>query len=323
MELLIMKCVFGSHLYGLETPESDKDFKGIYLPDWRSILLGNYRKHYSENTKKGSQSKNSKDDVDCEYYSLPYFIQLACEGDTTALDMLHAENLIEDPTGVWDYLVKNRKLFYTKDMKSYVGYARRQVHKYGVKGSRLQSLECVKATVENLIANYGTEQMRIKSVVSQLPVDENVNWSQEKDRWAQEELCLFYVLLGKKISAHLTLGALLKYVNSAIAKYGERAKQARNNEGIDWKAVSHALRAAYQMQDIFLKGDFQYPLPQTEFLRNVKAGKLDFVSEVQPQLEDVMKGLEYLASISHLPEQVDRGFWDDFLVRTYITHCRA
>src|SRR5690606_20490947 len=131
-------------------------------------------------------------DVDTEFYSLPYFIQLACEGDTSALDMLHGENLIEDPTGIWDYLVKNRKLFYTKDMKSYVGYARRQVHKYGVKGSRLGSLEAVASAVKKLIAEHGSDQVRIRSVVSSLPVDENVGWAEQADRWDHGAVAIFY-----------------------------------------------------------------------------------------------------------------------------------
>ena len=37
---VIMKTVFGSHLYGLSTPESDMDFKGVFVPTAREIILG-------------------------------------------------------------------------------------------------------------------------------------------------------------------------------------------------------------------------------------------------------------------------------------------
>jgi predicted nucleotidyltransferase len=36
---LIVEMRFGSHLYGTATPESDLDFKGVYLPEARDILL--------------------------------------------------------------------------------------------------------------------------------------------------------------------------------------------------------------------------------------------------------------------------------------------
>lgn len=83
---LIMKCLFGSHLYLLNTPNSDKDYKGIYLPEKRELLLGNYAKQISQSTG-DDKSKNTKDDVDVEIFSLPYFIELACKGETVALDI--------------------------------------------------------------------------------------------------------------------------------------------------------------------------------------------------------------------------------------------
>jgi predicted nucleotidyltransferase len=36
---LIVEMRFGSHLYGTDTPESDLDLKGVYLPEARDILL--------------------------------------------------------------------------------------------------------------------------------------------------------------------------------------------------------------------------------------------------------------------------------------------
>ena len=34
-----MKCKHGSHLYGLNTPNSDIDYKGIFMPDLNELLL--------------------------------------------------------------------------------------------------------------------------------------------------------------------------------------------------------------------------------------------------------------------------------------------
>jgi len=138
MNNLIMKCLFGSHLYGLQTPSSDKDYKGIYLPERDDLLLGNYAKHYSQSTG-DDKSKNTADDIDVEIFSLPYFIELACKGETVAIDMLHANNTLPELISdikplwtIWHDIQLKRKMFYTKDMKSYVGYARKQANKYGV-----------------------------------------------------------------------------------------------------------------------------------------------------------------------------------------------
>jgi predicted nucleotidyltransferase len=45
---LICETVFGSHLYGTSTEQSDRDYKGIFLPSAQDILLGRIPKTSSE-----------------------------------------------------------------------------------------------------------------------------------------------------------------------------------------------------------------------------------------------------------------------------------
>lgn len=80
---LIVKMKFGSHLYGTSTEDSDVDYKGIFLPGKREILLNHIPKCRSFSTG-NDLVKNSPDDVDEEIYSLHYFIELACDGQTVA-----------------------------------------------------------------------------------------------------------------------------------------------------------------------------------------------------------------------------------------------
>ena len=320
MKNLIMKCLFGSHLYGLQTPNSDKDYKGIYLPDKDSLLLGNYAKHYSESTG-NDKSKNTVDDVDVEIFSLPYFIQLACKGETVAIDMLHANSvlpeLISDKKplwAIWHQIQMKRHMFYTKDMKSYIGYARKQANKYGVKGSRMGDVE----KVINWLKFSKNEEQRftttIRQVYTQLPTSEFVRLISQDTK--QGEL-KFYEICGRKYQDTLTLEQLLVHAQGIYDEYGDRAKMAKMDLGVDWKAVSHALRASYQMLGILKDGDFEYPLPQTEFLLAVKTGQLNFVNEVQPELEDVIKTIEKLCESSNLPQKVDFNYWDKFLLKVY------
>ena len=321
MNNLIMKCLFGSHLYGLQTPSSDKDYKGIYLPERANLLLGNYAKHYSQSTG-DDKSKNTADDIDVEIFSLPYFIELACKGETVAIDMLHAGNLvgmIDDLDNhlapIWDYLLANRTKFYTKDMKSYVGYARKQANKYGVKGSRMGDVEKV---VNFLFCSYTPltrQELKIRDVIRKLPTSEYIKVTTMLDT-KQGDLT-FYEVCGRKYQDTMTLEQLKNNCQGIYDEYGDRAKMAKLDLGVDWKAVSHALRASYQMLGILKDGDFEYPLPQTEFLLAVKTGQLNFVNEVQPELESVIQTIEKLAESSSLPSKVDRAYWDKWLLEVY------
>jgi predicted nucleotidyltransferase len=129
---IIVKMKFGAHLYGTATSDSDLDYKGIFLPTKEQLLLGRVAKSHNYSTGK-NDSRNTKNDVDTELYSLHYFVKLACDGQTAAMDMLHApDGMILEKSKIWDEIVKNRQKFYTKNLKSFIDYARRQASKYGI-----------------------------------------------------------------------------------------------------------------------------------------------------------------------------------------------
>ena len=324
---MIMETVFGSHLYGLETPTSDKDYKGIYLPHPREILLGTAKKSIDTSTG-DKNSKNDVNDVDRQIYSLQKFISLACDGDTVAIDMLHADDskLIAN-SDIWQYLRANRSRFYTTELTGLFGYVRKQAAKYGVKGSRLAALREVYDVLQD------TPNTRVVRMPSNLgDAVENIKVGDIKDQLPTNEFCRsilhysekggtqnFYEVLGRKFQFTITVAEMKKSVYKLWDEYGERARQAEANNGIDWKALSHALRGGMQLIQIFKEGDIVYPLPDSAFLKMVKAGGVPFAT-VQEALESTMCEVEKLAAVSGYPKEVDRDFWNDFIERVYSEH---
>lgn len=317
----IMKGYFGSHLYGTSTPESDVDFKEIYVPHARDILTGNVKEHMSKNTNNTS-SKNTKDDVDHELYSLKYFFKLAADGETVALDMLHTpQSLVvkSDLPDVWKYIQDNRSRFYTTNMKSYLGYVRKQASKYGVKGSRLAVLrQALKRSNEWGQYFDNGAVIRLSHMKNVLPVGEFASWVEtENDKTGKQT---FYNLLDRKFQDTLTN----KEFNAILVKleenYGERARKAEANEGIDWKALSHACRGGLQLLEIYKTGDLVYPLQDAPFILDVKLGKHTFKT-VQEFLEDIVDQVEHAseqAAKNGMQQKVDMSFWDDFLEQVYL-----
>lgn len=300
---IINEMLFGSHLYGLDTPNSDKDYKGIILPSKNQLLLGKTSFHVDQSTNSNG-SKNTKDDIDKTYYSLQYFIDLACQGETVALDMLHGSpDKVTINSDIWQFLVDNRHRFYTKSMKAYVGYVRKQAAKYGAKGSRLAEIERVLN-----IANSATDDQ----TVGQLQISES-----DVVKWVNYKGNVYIEVCGSKYQDNLKIPFLKRDLQKHFDKYGERTKLAKLNEGIDWKALSHALRAGYQARDIFTKGYFEYPLAETAILMDVKQGKLDF-SVVEPMLSNLVEEVTRLAENSNYPDKVDRAFWDNFIIESHM-----
>ncbi|UIU27348.1 hypothetical protein SA35RD_096 [Escherichia phage vB_EcoM_SA35RD] len=317
----IMKGYFGSHLYGTSTPESDVDFKEIYVPHARDILTGNVKEHMSKNTNNTS-SKNTKDDVDHELYSLKYFFKLAADGETVALDMLHTpQSLVvkSDLPDVWKYIQDNRSRFYTTNMKSYLGYVRKQASKYGVKGSRLAVLrQALKRSNEWGQYFDNGAVIRLSHMKNVLPIGEFASWVETENEKTGKQT--FYNLLDRKFQDTLTN----KEFNAILVKleenYGERARKAEANEGIDWKALSHACRGGLQLLEIYKTGDLVYPLQDAPFILDVKLGKHTFKT-VQEFLEDIVDQVEHAseqAAKNGMQQKVDMSFWDDFLEQVYL-----
>ncbi|WP_426770672.1 DNA polymerase beta superfamily protein [Enterobacter cloacae complex sp. 363J6] len=321
----VMETVFGSHLYGLNTPTSDKDYKGIFLPHPRDILLGKAPKTIDTSTGDKS-SKNTVDDVDRQLYSLTKFISLACDGDTVALDMLHAsdDKLIAN-SEIWQYIRANRWRFYTTELTGLFGYVRKQAAKYGVKGSRLAALREVvdvlndtqnEMVVKTPLCNT-THRVKVGDVSHTFPTNEFCRFV--TDTTMKSGCQDFYEVLGRKFQSTITVAEMKKSVYKLWDEYGERARQAEANNGIDWKALSHALRGGMQLIQIYKDGDIVYPLPDSAFLKLVKAGGVPFAT-VQEKLEEVMGEVERLAAVSKYPKEVDREFWNDFIERVYSDH---
>lgn len=317
----IVKTYFGSHLYGTSTPESDVDFKEIYVPHARDILTGNVKEHMSKNTNNTS-SKNTKDDVDHELYSLKYFFKLAADGETVALDMLHTPPSLvvkSDLPNVWKYIQDNRSRFYTTNMKSYLGYVRKQASKYGVKGSRLAVLrQALKRSNEWGQYFDNGAVIRLSHMKNVLPVGEFASWVETENEKTGKQT--FYNLLDRKFQDTLTN----KEFNAILVKleenYGERARKAEANEGIDWKALSHACRGGLQLLEIYKTGDLVYPLQDAPFILDVKLGKHTFKT-VQEFLEDIVDQVEHAseqAAKNGMQQKVDMSFWDDFLEQVYL-----
>ncbi len=58
---IIVKMKFGAHLYGTATPDSDVDYKGIFLPTKEELLLGRVPKSYNYSTGREESSKKMRE----------------------------------------------------------------------------------------------------------------------------------------------------------------------------------------------------------------------------------------------------------------------
>ena len=307
---LIVLTVAGSHMYGMNTMNSDSDFLGIYMPTKEQLLLNEY-------PKQASYPKSSG--LDLQIWSVHYFMKLAMAGETMAIDLLHAPDnlLVACEPDIWSYLQRNRWRFFTKNMKAFVSYARKQAAKYGLKGDRIETLDKVIKYFDdgrgNFKSLYLNPDLKLSELWKTLPTGKHIHFLDTKPY-------RMYQVCGKKFQETVKISYIKEHLQKSLTEYGYRAKLAKDNKGVDWKAVSHALRSSYQVWEILIDGDYEYPLRDANFLKDVKLGKLDFTTVVQPCLEKNMDAIENLIEKSDLPDKVDREFWNGWLIYLMMEH---
>jgi hypothetical protein len=313
---IIFLCKFGSHLYGTNTKSSDEDYKGIFLPTREQCFLNRIPKSITYNSKKNDEEKNSAEDIDIEIYSIHYYLDLLKKGDTGALDILHAwsnNDSIMQHDSVFLDLYDNRSDFYTTNLRAFVGYCRTQAAKYGVKGSRLNDSKVVIDYLKSRI-NAG-KTIRLEDIWDSLPTGDHLKKiPDDPENGFQFPM---YDVCNRKLQSTVTIQYAYDVIEKFYLAYGERAQKAAENKGIDWKAVSHALRCAYQMRSLYREGDIIFPLKEADELLRVKNGECDYMTEVAPKLESLMDEVEDLCAKSNLPKKVDSKKWDEWILSLY------
>ncbi|MDE6734154.1 MAG: nucleotidyltransferase domain-containing protein [Desulfovibrio sp.] len=309
---LLYLSLFGSELYGTSTGSSDTDVRGIFLPSLESLILKKDRKslHFStgDNT-----HRNSGDDIDIDLWALGYWTRdLLPAGDTGALDLLfsvsHADCVIfRDP--LLDPVFENPlKFLDLANNKAYAQYSLSQAKKYGIKGSRLGAIKAVRQWLESTGAE-GKLGPHIPSIVADCGHE---SYCFAKDVEGAPAL----VLCGKVHLGGTRVEEFRSRVCRDMDKYGSRAKDAERNQNIDFKALSHALRALDQMEELLLTGKIRFPLATREKLMAIKRGDVPWA-----ELEGAI--LARLAEIDGLHDSLakhapfDADFAEKFLLSCY------
>jgi hypothetical protein len=289
---IVILSVSGSNMYGTANENSDEDYLGVFMPTKDDILMNRVKKQIHLPKESG---------LDLQMWSIYYFLKLALQGETMAIDLLHSpRECWVYHSDLWNVFSDNRRMFYTKQMKSFVGYARKQAAKYGVKGNRISSLQQVIDFLKS--ACDIDDSQRLKSLWNHLPKPEHVHLLEDAAPSLNDEKPIrMYQVCGKKFQETVTVRYILDRLELELAEYGKRAMKAANNEGIDWKAFSHAIRAANQVYDILIEGEYKFPLKDAAFIKKVKEGKIPY-EIAESLLNDYIDHIERLMKISNLPE---------------------
>lgn len=279
----------GSKLYGTDTPDSDTDYRSVVLPSVKDILLGNTNFHYTANSNSG---KNTKDDFDHTIYSLQNYVQRLCRCDQIALEMFYTDTEKANP--LWTKLL-------THTDKVSASYKKDALINLIDKFKNIKDdISKLSALVKVLSGNDD----KLYAIQGALIVDG------KNFKFLKVDNDLYYSVRGKQYNLNLKASSIVDSVQSTLDHLKRR--MATHSRTLDVKlftTTSHTLRIGYQHLARLRTGRMVFPLPEAQFLKELKAGFIsdeDLVSAVEALIADIDEFIP-------MPIVDHSKFWDDFV----------
>lgn len=327
----LFSCMFGSRLYGTQTPTSDVDWKHIVLPDLNDLLVGRRIENKVKKTNTEKNTRNTADDVDEEFIPIQVFARHFVEGQTYALELAfaidgdhasqtfwyfnnHDANERQDRYNgeshehlFYQFVKELREKFLTSNIKAMMGYVVNQANLYSFKGERLNVTRelagLFEASLKHLDPDETTEDF-VTGYVAEL----NALAAKYPKYFRQDvydigggrmKPCL--VILEKTLPFTNTIAHSLNVLNALENKYGSRANQASENN-VDWKATMHALRIVDEGVQLLEHRVLSLPLSTNyvEYLLSVRRGELP-IDPIKEKLIEKLELLKYLETTTTLP----------------------
>lgn len=301
MTKILFSTLFGSRLYGTNTPTSDVDIKEVVLPNIDDLLIGKGCKNKVFST--GSyHSRNTKDDIDREEIPIQVFAKDFLGGQTYALELafsiLAYEHKADQKIYSQDIVVFTQELvdnFLTSNVKAMTGYALNQAQIYGIKGNRLGSIRKLVEKLADEILMLPHDSKETLAILEPWVLDNSDQYifmsTYENNNKVHPAIAVFE----KNYPLTMPIREAFDRLKRTMSKYGSRATEAESAKGIDWKATSHAVRIVMQANELLENGKLTFPFDEKEkaLILRIKAGK-STIQEVQFILEELLRKLEEL-----------------------------
>jgi hypothetical protein len=298
-EAVLFSVLTGSHLYGTASEKSDYDYKAVCLPALDDLLLNKKvtnRKEKPEGLR--ACDKMVAGETETEYLPFQVFLDDFFNGQTYALEVAFAvakgKHVFDEnapaPEGMgataqwwfWKYQMGAMiEQFLTKNVKKMVGYAVAQSQLYGLKTQRYTSI----TEVLRVINQYGFDNAHhlfasqekhtlndVPDLVEKLLALPHVKRSEVLNAVGGSQMAPALDICGKQFPLTNKVETVVKSLEKRVCSYGDRVKEF-DGEGVDWKALSHAIRITEQVIELSETGKLAFPRPNAEFLRAVKNGQ--------------------------------------------------
>ena len=305
---LILRVKHGSHAYGLNTPSSDLDIKGICIEP-KEYYLGFL--HKFEQVEKMAHKGYDHDEV---IFSLQKFMHLAAECNPNIIEILHVDEsdvLFQDAWG--QELRDMRDDFISRKARhTFSGYAHAQLKR--IKTHRAWLLSPPKSPPSR--KDYGlSEQIKISK--SKLGAFEALVGDGVIDDKAPDHVTELYI---KERTYQSAKQHWEQYQNWKKTRNPARAA-LEEKFGLDTKHAMHLIRLMRMCKEIMLTGKVFVKRPDRDELLSIRNGAWEY-DRIVSYAEELDAECAELYDVSDLPHEPQRELIDARCVEMITSYLR-
>ena len=320
---IIFECISGSRAYGLDTPTSDTDIRGVFVLPKQDFYSLEYI----------GQINNKTNDI--VYYELRKFLELCAKNNPNILELLNVpEECILHKHPLFDQI--KLELFLSKQCeKSFANYAFTQIKKArGLKKKIVNPMsEERKSVLDFCYVYHHNSSVPLKSFLAKKEVAQencgvaNINHLKDCYNLYHSLEIPYKGVISSEKSNEISLSSIPKGENSigllyfnkdGYSSYCKRYKEywswvnKRNEDrykstishgkNYDAKNMMHTFRLLYMAQEIATEKTIHVRREDRDFLLDIKQGKYEY-DELVSWAEEKKVALEKLYAKSALPEK--------------------
>jgi predicted nucleotidyltransferase len=310
---IIFECISGSHAYGLNTPESDEDLRGVCIPPY-DYTLGLFEFSQAE----------EKSPRDRTIYSIVKFVKLAIENNPNILELLFMpEDCIIKTSSYWTDLTWIREQFLSKKCKhTYSRYAYSQIkrvkthrewllkppdHKptrqeFNLPEHQKMSADYMGAIESIIRSETGAKQEELEKAETVITVETD---------FIPADIMRLY----EKERAYRNAKMKWEQYQNWKATRNPKRAELEAKYGYDSKHLGHTFRLLVQGEEILSKGTLSVRLsPENiEFIQSIKNGVYPY-DELMEMADNRVIGLDKLYETTTLRNSADKKKISDVMV---------
>jgi predicted nucleotidyltransferase len=283
----ILEIQVGSHLYGTNTPTSDLDYSGIFLPT-KEFVFGFQRVEEVDLSvkDKNEAGKNTQNAVDRKLYEFRKFVKLAMDNNPNIIEQLFVNepNIVYINEAGRALLAQRLRFPHRGLLQKFKGYAFSQKHKMVIRTDKFHELD----NAFNYLKDYAEQkELLIEFKEKSLPFM----------RFTKE----FCVIGDLNLQKGIFVKKAVSMIEERLSKVGNR-KCLITKYGFDTKFASNLIRLLLEGKELVSDGEIKFPLSYKDTIFAIKQGEWT-IKEVLDYADQLEAEIDIAAEKSELPQK--------------------